>query len=338
MSEGTFAADIIRRSADLFATRVSETVYGYEHVTKLLLGSFFLGGHVLLEGPPGIAKTLLSKTFANVLGLEFRRIQFTPDLMPSDITGVNIFEPKSGTFRFVPGPLFADIILADEINRTPPKTQSALLEAMEERQMTIDGERRELSHNLFVIATQNPVEHEGTFPLPEAQLDRFFMKIPLSYPDRTFEDKMIQTLSSNQAFSASSRVKTNGTAQSILSAQEILNCRKLIRDVLLSSAMSDYILKIACATREHPSLLLGASPRAALHLALATKLHAALSGRNYTIPDDVKAMAHFVLQHRLIMQPAMYDSSEGALEVVRTILNRVAPPSNLASEQGSSSL
>ncbi len=319
---------LVRNYADTIAASVNETVLGSAEVAKLLFGAFLVGGHVLIEGPPGIAKTLLSKTFARVLGLEFRRIQFTPDLMPSDVTGVNVFDQKSGNFRFIAGPIFSDILLADEINRTPPKTQSALLEAMEERQVTIDGERKELSRVLFVIATQNPIEHEGTFPLPEAQLDRFFFKLNLSYPERSFEEKMIQSFSGTEG---PSLLKQNEKSSSLGSSlvREFDQCQNAIRSITFSPAMSDYLMRILEATRRHPALLLGASPRAGLHLALATKLQAALEGRDYVIPDDLKLMAIPVLKHRLILSPEMYEAVSGTTEIISELLNRIPPPETI---------
>ena len=282
---------------------------------------------MLLEGPPGIAKTLLAKSFAKSLGLEFRRVQFTPDLMPSDVTGVNVFDPRSATFRFAPGPLFTDILLADEINRTPPKTQSALLEAMEERQVTIDGVRHALSPMFFVIATQNPIEHEGTFPLPEAQLDRFLFKLHLTYPGRAFEEEMVATLSASPSIASS---EDGTTAPPAITLEELRTGRALLRQVTLSPAISHYVYQIVASTREHPHVLLGASPRAALYLALAAKLVATLDQRNYVIPDDVKSAAFPTLNHRLLLRPEAFDVVRDINSLIDEIINRVPVPSQSA--------
>lgn len=326
MNEQTEAPELVSKLIASICEDVSRSVFGHQHNLRLLVGAFVIGGHVLIEGPPGVAKTLLARSFASGLGLDFKRIQFTPDLMPSDITGVNIYDPQSSSFRFSPGPIFADIILADEINRTPPKTQAALLEAMEEHQVTIDGTVRPLNKLFFVIATQNPIEHEGTFPLPEAQLDRFLFKLTLSYPGSNFETHMIQKLSSTYSDTGFVAERLPGTTPP--RAEDLLRVRKQLRTIVLSEAMSDYISRILQATREHPSLLLGASPRAGLYLALAAKLQAALDGRSYTIPDDAQAMAVPVLNHRLIIRPESYDAAQSASDIIEEILSRVAIPSS----------
>ena len=312
---------MIAALSDRMSALVGEKIYGHQQVVKSILNAFLVGGHVLLEGPPGVAKTLLAKTFANVLGLSFKRIQFTPDLMPSDITGINVFDPKQNDFRFVQGPVFAEIVLADEINRTPPKTQSALLEAMEERQLTIDGSVHTLSDLFFVIATQNPIEHEGTFPLPEAQLDRFLVKLNLGYPGAAREEEMVRILSGIVPPAAAPR-----QPEQTVSAADILAARREIRRINLAPAISDYIVRIAEATRSHPDVLLGMSPRAALYLALASKAEAAADGRDYVIPDDVKSMVVPVLNHRLMLQPQIYEGPESVLRTIDEILKRVAAP------------
>lgn len=316
--------EIVREVAARVVESVGTKVFGHRDSTRLLLGAFIIGGHVLVEGPPGIAKTLLAKSFAASSGLSFRRIQFTPDLMPSDITGINIFDPKSATFRFAPGPLFTDILLADEINRTPPKTQAALLEAMEEKQVTIDGVRHPLSALFFVIATQNPIEHEGTFPLPEAQLDRFLFKINLTYPGSADEVQMIRALSASPTHQNAS---IEESAPAAVDIEQLHAARLALRSLTLSESLSRYIQQLLYATRVHPHVMLGASPRAGLNLALAAKLHAALEGRSYVIPDDVKAMAQPVLIHRLLVKPESFDTVRGTAEIVDDVLRKTSVPS-----------
>ena len=318
---------VIQEVIGHLSTRIGETIYGHEETARLLTGAFLIGGHVLLEGPPGIAKTLMARTFAQSLGLRFNRVQFTPDLMPSDVTGVYIFDQKSAEFRFAPGAIFADVILADEINRTPPKTQSALLEAMEERFVTIDGTRHPLDPLFFVVATQNPIEHEGTFPLPEAQLDRFLFKIVMTYPEVDFEVSMIQEFSATvPEYSTRNLTEQQPTEQAVLTRDTLEDARRQLRAVTLDRSVADYIRRIADATRSHPDLMLGASPRAALNLALAAKFQAARDGRNYTIPDDVKAMVPYVLPHRLILQPEIFDTERSIKTLMDEILDSVSVP------------
>ena len=244
MNDNVSASQLIKNTAQQIAERIRHTVFGQDEAIDLLIAAFFASGHVIIEGPPGIAKTLLARSFSRALGLNFSRIQFTPDLMPSDITGVNIFDSKSSSFRFSPGPLFSDIILADEINRTPPKTQAAMLESMEEKQLTIDGDRKELSNLFFVIATQNPIEHIGTYPLPESQLDRFTLKIDLGYPSYEQERRVIETLSAKteeQLFQNTAKVDLR---------EVTIEAREALKSITLGGAISDYITRILRATRE----------------------------------------------------------------------------------------
>ena len=301
---------------------IGENVYGQRSIIRLLTLSYIAGGHVLLEGPPGVAKTLLARSFATALGLSFKRLQFTPDLMPSDVTGVSVFEPARGEFRFAPGPIFGDVVLADEINRTPPKTQAALLEAMEEHHVTVDGVPHDLGELFFVVATQNPIEHEGTFPLPEAQLDRFFAKLTMTYPDKVSEASMIERMSRGEALPQMGKpLFASGGGYEILRG-----IRNAVRTVTCSPSIASYIVDIARASREHHALSLGVSPRAALNVALAAKANAAFEGREYVIPDDIQHIAMPVLAHRLIFKPEVFDAARDSSAVVKEILSSVPVP------------
>lgn len=326
-------SEYIRFVVSRVSDEVKTVIYGHEQVTELITGAFLIGGHVLLEGPPGVAKTLLARTFAKSIGLEFSRIQFTPDLMPSDVTGVYVFDQNSAAFRFARGPIFAPIVLADEINRAVPKTQSALLEAMEEHFVTIDSIRHPLDELFFLVATQNPIEHEGTFPLPEAQLDRFLFKVNMGYPDSSQEIEMIQRFSRETPLFELSRHECSQHLvpddshdvqnTNAVNRDMIILARRAVRDIVLDESVAAYIHKLALATRNHRELIIGASPRAAMNLALAAKLHAALDGRDYAIPDDVKAMSVSVLSHRLVFQPEIYDSRGRADELVQEVIESV---------------
>jgi MoxR-like ATPase len=324
--------EVIQDVVERTSRQIAQSVFGHEQTSRLLIGAFLIGGHVLLEGPPGIAKTLMAKTFARALGLRFQRIQFTPDLMPSDVTGVYVFEQTSAAFRFAPGPVFADIVLADEINRTPPKTQSALLEAMEEHFVTIDGKRHPLGRLFFVMATQNPIEHEGTFPLPEAQLDRFLFKLKMSYPGREYETAMVGRYSSELP-PCEDEIRASREDKSplgVVSEEELDQARALLRRISIDPVLGGYIQELVEASRCHAELLLGASPRAGLHLALAAKLNAALDQRNYVIPDDVKAMVPYVFAHRLVFQPEVYDTEGRAEKLVEEVIARTPAPDLVA--------
>jgi MoxR-like ATPase len=296
--------------------QTKKVIVGQESVIDQILICLLAEGHGLLEGVPGTAKTLMVKTLARILGAGFNRIQFTPDLMPSDITGTNVFNLGLSEFMLRKGPIFSDLLLADEVNRTPPKTQAALLEAMEERQVTIDGETHPLSPLFMVLATQNPIEYEGTYPLPEAQLDRFLLKIIINYPT---PEEEAQVLANWQAgFNA--RHLEAISLETLKDPAIIPHCQKLVRQVVVEPGIQQYIVSIVRQTREHPSLLWGASPRASVAILLASKALAAMNGRAYVTPDDVRDVTHPTLRHRILLR------SEAELEGLTpdTVLDEIA--------------
>ena len=277
--------------------QVGRVIVGQAEVIDQILICLLAEGHGLLEGVPGTAKTLMVKTVARILGAEFQRIQFTPDLMPSDITGTKIFHPGTGEFSLRRGPIFTEILLADEINRTPARTQSALLEAMEERQVTIDGERLPLGQLFLVLATQNPIEYEGTYPLPEAQLDRFLLKILIDYPSEEEEQAVLAKWQAG--FNA--RQLEEVTLDILRDATVLPRCRKLVRETAVDSSIQAYMVRIVRQTRQHPSLRWGVSPRAAVSLLLASRALAAIRGQAFVTPDDVRDIALPALRHRLLL-------------------------------------
>jgi MoxR-like ATPase len=291
---------------------VGKAYIGETVTVELLLTCLLARGHALLEGVPGVAKTTLVKSFAQTLGASFRRIQFTPDLLPSDITGTYVLDQRSAQFVLRRGPIFAHVVLGDEINRAPAKTQSALLEAMQERQVTIEGETLALAPPFLVLATQNPIEHEGTYPLPEAQLDRFLVKISMGYPDAADEKAMLQTYSRPRA-----------PVVQVLEPQEVLRLQELADAVHLDEDLYDYVLALVRYTRQHPQVYLGASPRAALALVHAARAHALVGGRDFVLPDDVKRLAPAVLAHRVLLGPDAELEGVTAMAVVEEALERV---------------
>jgi MoxR-like ATPase len=297
---------------DELRARVAQLYIGSPAVIDVLLIALLSSGHVLLEGVPGVAKTTLAKTFAGALGSSMRRIQFTPDLLPADITGTYVLEPRTGTFALRTGPIFAHVVLADEINRAPAKTQSALLEAMQEGQVTIEGERRELPRPFLVVATQNPIDLEGTYPLPEAQLDRFAVRLVLGYPEESAEVAMLRTHESRPP-----------EVGAVLDPEEVLRLQELARRVHVEADVHGYVVQLTRFTRNHPQVLLGASPRASLALLQAAKAQALLSGRAFATPDDVRAVAEMVLCHRLILTPDVEGDEQKRRAVVQEALERV---------------
>jgi MoxR-like ATPase len=301
---------------------LNKVVVGQATIIHQLLIALLSGGHVILEGVPGTGKTLLVKVLAQFVQAEFRRIQLTPDVLPADITGTNIFDLNTRSFSLKKGPVFTEVLLADEINRTPPKTQAALLEAMEEMQVTLDGESLPLPELFWVIATQNPLEFEGTYPLPEAQLDRFVFKLVVEYPDQAAEKQML--LNRQRGFAA--RRMDIAHLQPVATVTQILEARQAVRAVQVSEAIIDYLLALVRTSRQYPDLALGASPRAAGSWLQTSQASAYLAGRDFVTPDDVKAVASPLLRHRLILKPeAMLDGIQ-IDAVIASILNKVSVP------------
>ncbi|SHF48806.1 MoxR-like ATPase [Caldanaerobius fijiensis DSM 17918] len=301
---------------DRLNANIKKAIFGKEEQTKLIFISLVAGGHVLLEDVPGVGKTKLAESFARSLDMSLKRIQFTPDLLPQDLIGVNIYNPKEQEFTFRKGPIFTNILLADEINRATPKTQSALLEAMQEKKVTVDGVDYELPGEFMVLATQNPVESSGTFELPEAQLDRFFMKISMGYPSREDELTIMDTYG---------RFKETEQLQPVLTGQDLVDIRREIeQEVKVSDDIKNYIVELVQTTRRMDTVLLGASPRATIMLAKAAKINAAIEGRDYVIPDDVKAMCIPVLAHRVVLKGMDFDRTPE--DVINQLLEEVKAP------------
>jgi MoxR-like ATPase len=306
--------------------RAERVVVGQGESLQLLLLSLICGGHILLEGVPGTAKTLMARTVAALLGIDCKRVQFTPDLMPSDILGTNVFNMQTSRFEFRPGPIFTDLLVADEINRTPPKTQSALLEVMEERTVTIDGVGHPLSDVFTVIATQNPIEYEGTYRLPEAQLDRFLLKINIHYPPPEEEDKILRLYQGRVGLTHPLDMLQTADPALRVSKAAILEARRETAGVVAKPEVCNYIGKIARLTRQMDKVLMGASSRAAVHLLQAAKVRALMSGRGFVIPDDVKRICRPVLRHRLTLQPDAYLEGYTTDDVLTTVLEKVEVP------------
>ena len=314
--------EAVRELASKLSQQIQRVVMGQRKAVDLLLIALLSEGHVLLEGVPGTAKTLLARTFAAGIALGFNRIQFTPDLMPGDVTGTNLFNFQTSSFVLTKGPIFTEILLADELNRSPPKTQAALLQAMQERVVTIDGVSHELGSAFMVIATQNPIEQEGTYPLPEAQLDRFLFKVKVDYPSR---DKEREMLTVHGHRSAMPRLEEFGLV-AVTSRDFIDDARKVVSGLRLEDSIIDYVLDLVRSTREHPSLLCGASPRAANMLATAARALAILQGRDFVLPDDIKALAVPTLSHRVLLAPGAEMDGTTAETVIKQIIDQVAAP------------
>ncbi len=307
----------VKELAERITENVERVIFGKHDEIQLALLGLLCQGHLLIEDVPGVGKTMLARAIAKSIGCVFRRIQFTPDMLPSDVTGVSVFNQKTREFEFRPGPIMAHIVLTDEINRATPKTQSALLEAMQERQITVDGITYKLPEPFLVLATQNPLEYEGTFPLPEAQLDRFMMRISLGYPS---PEEEIEILDSQQY------VHPIELIEKVVDVKELLEAQELIKEVYVDPLIKEYIVKLVNATRNHPDVYLGASPRGSLSLYKTSRARAAILGRDYVIPDDVKALAEACLAHRLIISPSARIKGVDQKEVVEEILNFVPVP------------
>jgi len=302
---------------------VAKVIIGQQEVVDKALIAIFTGQHALIEGVPGVAKTLLVRTIGHVLGCEFARIQFTPDLMPADITGTNVFNLQRNEFSLIKGPLFTTFLLADEINRAPAKTQSALLQAMQERTVTIDRETHTLSPNFTVFATQNPIEYEGTYPLPEAQKDRFMLKITMNYPEREQEQTLAQRTMGQES---PERTLASGVVSAVITGDDLCVLRQQLSVVVVREELVTYLVDIVRATRKHESVLVGAGPRATQALLLASRANAAMTGRDFVTPDDIKSMAVPVLEHRLILRPEFEIEGLGVVEVIQRILQEIAVP------------
>jgi MoxR-like ATPase len=307
----------IKSVADRLIDNIEKVIVGKRKTLEMTVIGLFCQGHILIEDVPGVGKTVLAKSLASSLGISFSRIQFTPDMLPSDITGVSIYNQVSKKFEFRPGPIMSQIVLADEINRATPKTQSALLEAMEERQTTVDGVTHPLPKPFLVMATQNPIEYEGTFPLPEAQLDRFFMKIAIGYPTIMDEIHILEMQQLDHPIN---------TLESVISLDELARIQELVKKVHVSAPIKRYIVDITRATRSNKDLYLGASPRGSLSLFKGAQAKAAISGRDYVLPDDIKALANNILSHRIIVSPATRLNDIDNSQVLEEILNNLPVP------------
>lgn len=311
----------IKQFIEKVQTELKKVIVGQDQVLEQVILAFLAGGHVILEGVPGLAKTVIAKTFAKIVGVDFKRIQFTPDLMPSDILGTMIYNIEKSQFVFRKGPAFTNILLADEINRTSPKTQAALLEVMQEKQITIDGKEYPMKPPFMVLATQNPIEFEGTYPLPEAQLDRFLMKVKVDYPERELELDVLRKF--RDGFDSNELGKIKFTK---IDLKTLVACRKEFDGIKVEENIINYIMDVVRATREHSSILLGVSTRAAIYLQDLAKYQAALSGRDYVIPDDVKAIALPVMRHRIILQADAEIEGQKNDDIVLEILESQETP------------
>lgn len=306
----------VRSIAQKVLSEVNKVIVGKLDILQNIFIALLAGGHVLLEGVPGVAKTVMAKTFSDTLGCEFKRIQFTPDLLPADIIGTNVYDQKSGKFYLRKGPIFANIVLADEINRAPPKTQSALLECMQEKQVTIEGETYFLPRPFMVLATQNPIELEGTYPLPEAQVDRFFFKLIVDYPNPEEELEILKRKNMSE----------EAIVEKVASPQIVIAMQDAVKKVYVDESMFEYIKNIVLRTRNHPQILLGASTRASIVFLYASKARAAILGRDFVIPDDIKSLAFPVLNHRIILKPEAELEGISAGRIINEILEEVEVP------------
>jgi MoxR-like ATPase len=310
----------VNAAIDEVRAELSKVIVGQQELIDLLITALLADGHVLLEGVPGIAKTLTAKLLAQTLDVEFSRIQFTPDLMPSDVIGTSVFNQKTVDFSFKAGPIFANVVLIDEINRAPAKTQAALFEVMEEAQITVDGTTFLLDYPFFVMATQNPIEQEGTYKLPEAQLDRFLMKINIDYPNLEEEKSILRR------FRTGSKTDLQKEVKKVMSPQLVKECRDLVESVFIEDHLLDYIAHIVTQTRTHGDLYLGASPRASLAILRSSKAIAAINGRDFVTPEDIQYVAYPVLNHRIILQPEREMEGFATKDVIKDILGKIEVP------------
>ncbi|MDH3882899.1 MAG: MoxR family ATPase [Desulfobacterales bacterium] len=320
MTENT---EILKKALLKTKKEVAKVIIGYENVVDLALIAIFTGTHALIEGVPGVAKTLLVRTLAHVMRCDFARIQFTPDLMPTDITGTHVFNMQTNEFSLVKGPVFSTFLLADEINRAPAKTQSALLQAMQERTVTIDRDTHELSPNFTVFATQNPIEYEGTYPLPEAQKDRFMLKITMEPPGKDEELALAQRMLGKDS---PENTLASGAVQQIITPEVLAKLRLALEGILVKADLVAYVVDIVRKTRTHQSVLVGAGPRATQALLLSSRAFATVNGRDFATPDDIKTMAYPVLEHRLILRPEYEIEGLTVKEVIENILKEIAVP------------
>jgi MoxR-like ATPase len=308
---------IVQTIGERLLQNVQQVIVGKENEIRLTLLSLMCEGHLLIEDVPGVGKTMLARAIARSVGCVFRRIQFTPDMLPSDVTGVSIFNQKTMEFEFRPGPIMAQIVLADEINRATPKTQSALLESMEERQVTVDGQTYPMARPFLVLATQNPIEYEGTFPLPEAQVDRFMMRINLGYPTKKHEIDVLTQQTNHHPIQ---------DLDQVISSEELMEAQEAIRQVYVDDLVKAYIVDLVSSTRDHPDIYLGASPRGSLALFLASRAWAALEGRDFVLPDDIKRLAEATLAHRIIISPSARIKNVTSRQIVEDALRHTPVP------------
>jgi len=320
MNENT---EVLQKALTRIKAEVAKVIIGYDDIVERALISIFSGTHALIEGVPGVAKTLLVRTLAHVMKCDFSRIQFTPDLMPTDITGTHVFNLQKDMFSLVKGPVFTTFLLADEINRAPAKTQSALLQAMQERTVTIDRETHKLPENFTVFATQNPIEYEGTYPLPEAQKDRFMLKITMDHPEREDELTLAKRMLGKNSPEST---LAGGAVKQILTPEIVTKLRSSLEGILVKEELIAYIVDIVRRTRKYQSVLVGAGPRATQALLLASRAYAAIKGRDFATPDDIKSMAVPVLEHRLILRPEYEIEGMTVREVIENILKDIAVP------------
>ncbi|MEC8826599.1 MAG: MoxR family ATPase [Verrucomicrobiota bacterium] len=322
-TSGSGSANEVKEILARARAEVAKVIIGQQEVVDFCLIAIFTGNHILLEGVPGVAKTLLVRTLAKVLGTDFSRIQFTPDLMPSDITGTNVFNLQEGEFHLVKGPIFTSFLLADEINRAPAKTQSALLQAMQERLVTIDGVTHELPNNFTVFATQNPIEYEGTYPLPEAQKDRFLLRVEIDYPGEE-EEKQLALQSLGQE--TPEKILESDAIQPVLTTEGIATMQAALEGITMKEELVSYVVELIRVSRETDSIQIGAGPRATKALLLSSRALAAIEGRDYVTPDDIRLMAYPVLSHRIILRPEYEIEGMTVREAVNKLLESVAVP------------